>query len=171
MSLTGRLVKADVLAAFKKLSAVYSESRSLMKMRETGIEIWLETLERRHVTPVELEEPVRRYLASDAQYWPKPGDLLKHAITFREETRTAGRAVGNLGKAYDAWERRGRRNEAETGYEPCPVCESVVEWNPLPIVRHDHQRHYEAGIGYSGPRTGPLANKQGRQVMAPATLI
>lgn len=167
MSFTDRLTKADILAAFKLLSAVYAESRALMRMRESGIEIWHETLSRARVKPDELTEAVKRYIASDAQYWPKPGDLLKQVRLTRDEARASIRPTGSLAE-YQAWERRSWRTADLNADAPCPVCGAMPEWAPQLVVKHDHQLHYEAGIGYSGPRTGPTVMRQGRPVMLPA---
>lgn len=167
MSFHDRLTKADILAAFKTLSAVYTESRALMRMRESGIEIWLETLTRARVTSAELTEAVKRYIGSEAQYWPKPGDLIKHARMARDDARATARPSGSLAE-YQAWERRSWRTESLDADAPCPVCGAMPEWAPQLVVKHDHQVHYEAGIGYSGPRTGPVTLRNGTPVMMPA---
>ena len=110
-----------------------------------------------HDVPAEaLRRAARAYLSSDARWFPTPGKLRSLALsgcdpTGPDDTTPVGR--------YQVWLLAGGIGRDE----PCPVCDSVLAADPRSgrmTVRHDHQRHYEAGVPYEGERTGPTYGQQ-----------
>lgn len=104
------------------------------------------------------------YLRSTGRFFPRPGELL---ALGRDVARQPGQAT-DLAARYLRWEQEGYTLIAGGPFTPCPVCAAVVEFTPRVAVRHDHQVHYERGIAYVGPRTGP-ADKDGRMLPASGT--
>lgn len=157
-----RLSKADIYSAFERLARVYPTPKQIKTDREGVVTTWLDVLGR--VSPDQLERAIGAILASKEEYWPKPGQVRWY---LNQLPREAHAPTGTRAE-YMAWEDRGGTNEAGTGFAPCPVCGSVPEATGRFETFHDHQRHYEAGVGYMGPRTGPMTTVKGVRVMAPA---
>lgn len=105
---------------------------------------WLDVL--RSLEPSQLDAAVKAYLSTDAQYLPTPGKLLAVA----RDVGGAGIALPlNLESRYRQW-------EAGHLAGGCPVCGSVIQQVGTRFgVLHDHQKHFETGVGYVGQRTGP----------------
>lgn len=93
--------------------------------------------------------------------FPSAAKLRAFALEHRKDGPGRAQSQLTLREEYHRWERAGMNG-------PCPVCSSVLEWRDgqRGHVYHDHQRHVEARIGYSGPTTGPVeySGKGGAQM-------
>lgn len=138
------MTKADVLVAIRQLMEVYTLPKGRTADDLAGT--WLSVLG--EMSPERLRAAVAVYRRSDASYFPKPGQLRALARELNVAERSG--PMGAEGE-YRKWQSEGMDG-------PCPVCGSIVETateTTRAQIRHDHQQHYEAGIGYAGPRTGP----------------
>ena len=97
-----------------------------------------------------VDRAVATYIREDHSFFPKPGKLRVIAEMFRHRSDDGK----PLQRAYNEWVHGPGMGEGE----PCPVCNSALEVMPNERLnmRHDHQRHYEADVGYHGPRTGTV---------------
>lgn len=164
-----RVTLAEIAVGLRALGSVY---RMPDEKPEAIAKTWLRVLDDLEASA--FDAGVEAYLRSAARYWPRPGEIRQLAL---REGREQGVTVLRTPEgAYWAWER-----EKGDG-APCPVCESVVaclacgdphcrqnhgRWGVL----HDHQRHLEAGIPYTGPRTGPVNHKGQMLALPQATQV
>lgn len=146
------LAKTDVAAALDRLATVYTAPKGV-SLATLG-DVWFQALH--ELAAPQLRVAVDTYLRSSARFFPKPGEI--RALV----PRTNGdEHDGSLAGRYRAWQYGSALGDGE----PCPVCGSTLEVSEEHggryVVLHDHQRHIEAGLGYAGPRTGPVDRRQG----------
>lgn len=104
-----------------------------------------------------VRKAVREYLRSEAQFFPKPGQLRAMAHQFAPALRSPS--------GYARWVASGYRDPETRDLLPCPACGSVLEERDGRLnIWHDHERHRQAGVPYHGPRTGPV--RDGRMLPA-----
>jgi hypothetical protein len=151
-----KLVLAELLT---RIEAVYGKPLHAEQL----LEAWHRVLGR--YQDAEVTAAVDVYIEGDHRWFPKPGMIRK---LIAERQRQHPTRTGSLAERARNWERGGGIG----AFEPCPVCAAVLAPDPLTgrlRVHHDHQRHYEAGIAYSGPRTGPVEFTRGLPAMRPST--
>lgn len=143
-----------VLRELGRLLDVYSRPKHWPPSDDEVARLWAELLG--DVSSEQLAQAVTTYLRDDHQFMPRPGTLRVLALKQRGggmvDTET-------LEARYWAWEQHGYADAvAGSGFSPCPVCHAVVEpgTHGRVEVRHDHDRHFAAGVSYVGPRTGPV---------------
>jgi hypothetical protein len=142
--------RTDVLVQLRRLAAVYGlRGRDLEELAGE----WYRVLG--SLTSEALERAVTAYIAGEHRFWPAPGQIRKLA----RETAPVRGPEGLAGEMA-RWYAQGMGDG-----EPCPVCGSILACRGCGKragqscscyqrveVRHDRQRHAEAGIGYAGPR-------------------
>ena len=142
--------RGDVSAALDRLATVYHAPKGI-SLATLG-DVWFQSLH--DLAAPDLRTAVDTYLRSAARFFPKPGEI-RSLLPRRNGDEHDGTLLGR----YRFWQFGSGVGDGE----PCPVCGSVLaqtESGRL-AMHHDHQRHVEAGIGYVGPRTGPV-DAQGR---------
>lgn len=149
------LTKQDVARVLDRLATVYRVPKGT-DITTLG-DVWMRALV--NVTADELQEATDAYLRSTARFFPKPGELLA-MVPKRERSLDDGTLRGR----YLVW----FHGDGMAAHEPCPVCGSALDVSHAHggryVVLHDHQRHFETGIPYAGPRTGPM--QENRMVAA-----
>jgi len=137
------LTKHDLLAMLDKLSTVYHQPK------DTDVtvlaDIWHRVL---GGYPVEVVQAgIDAYLASDARYWPKPGEIRKLVVAAARELQQVD---ASLRGRYDRW----LQSTAVGDRMPCPVCGATLSILPTGRygVQHDARPHDAAGVPYHGPR-------------------
>jgi hypothetical protein len=146
------LAESDVSAGLRELAVVFrppSGREDLDRMAR----VYRKALE--DAEPFEFRNAVEDYLATGQRYWPTPAKLRAIIDEERRRNPRSTRALP-LNVQYARWQTSG-----DIATEPCPVCGAVLQTDSAnetrrPQVYHDHQIHYEAGVGYAGPRTGPV---------------
>jgi hypothetical protein len=153
---TPKLVLAELLT---RVEAVYGKPLHSGQL----VDAWHRVLG--HYDAGAVTVAVDQYISGDHRFFPKPGQIRKE---IEEALRGHPQRTGSLQERYDDWE----QGDGMAHGQSCPVCAAVLAEDPTSgrlAVHHDHQRHYEAGIGYSGPRTGPVEQRNGIAGMRPAT--
>lgn len=157
-----KVTKADVLFGIERLLQVYPKPKHGPQDVAEIATVFLRELD-------DLEAEAFRfglnaYCKTETRYFPKPGELRGHARGHAAPAPTSG----TLAARYLRWEQEGYTAVAGGPFTPCPVCAAVVEFGPRVLVRHDHQLHYDQGVPYIGPRTGPV-DKEGHMLPASGT--
>lgn len=132
----------DVLAAFAKLEANGYRRPEIPKALLDLATAYLEEL--RDLPSEVVVAAAGHYIREGGQWWPKVGVLRKAALEVRRQAGAVRRTGASA--TYWAWERRGWRSEDGREVCPCPICEVLPEGSGRLILRHDHQRHVEAGV-------------------------
>jgi len=146
---TSLTVKHDCEIAIEQLIDVYGLPKHANV--DSLAERWLESLS--SVPAQAVLTAVRVYIKTDEGYFPKPSTIRRMALQYVVS------GAETLADRYAAWMRHGMADKPGGDHSPCPVCGAALEWKGKRYnVYHDHQRHYEAGVEYSGPRTGPAIN-------------
>ncbi len=144
------LTESDVLVGLRELAVVFrppsgkDDFDRLTKVYRRALA---------DVDPFEFRHAVEDYLAHGQRFWPTPSKIrtLIDEQRHRNPRATSGLPVS---AQYTRWQSSG-----DWANTPCPVCGARLEEEDhkrRPNIYHDHQVHYEAGVGYAGPRTGPV---------------
>lgn len=148
------VTRADMTEVLKKLSMAYGMPIAARRDKAAFEDLWLDVL--RNVTRHELLAAVDAYTASDAEHWPKPGQLLQR---IKRERVPEGLTAND--KTYRAWEAaaweprivRDDRGNEHMAWTACPVCAATPEHSALaagglPRLRlvHREDAHHQAGI-------------------------
>ncbi len=146
------LTESDVLVGLRELAVVFrppsgkDDFDRLTKVYRRALE---------DAEPFEFRNAIEDYLATGQRYWPTPAKLRSTINDHRRQNPRSAKSLP-LKAQYMRWQTGG-----DISTEPCPVCGAKLESDSAgetrrPQVYHDHQIHYEAGVGYAGPRTGPV---------------
>ena len=136
---TGPIEMLDLL---QEAATVFSIPRDtqINKMAETYSKIlgWF---------PMEvLKKALQEYLTTQTRRFPRPGDLYPLAKRIQAAPKQS-----SLRDETRRWYQNGM-------WDPCPVCDSVLE-DPGPdvakriVIHHDAQRHREVDVPFAGPRS------------------
>ena len=146
------LTESDVLAGLRDLAVVFRPPNGRDDLDRLAY-VYRRALD--DVEPYEFRVAVEDYLATGQRFWPTPSKL---RVTVDQHRHRNPQATCNLPLSiqYARWQSGG-----EIAAKPCPVCGATLQTDRAsetrrPQVYHDHQIHYEAGVGYAGPRTGPV---------------
>ncbi len=147
------MTEPDVLSGLRELAVVFKPPNGTSDL------VRLAGVYRRALSRMDDAEFTRAIAVciETGRFWPRPAQLLEAVDQHR---RDHPRSNLSLRDRYLRWQSCG-----DWGNDPCPVCGATVEggddMTKRPHIYHDHQIHYEAGVGYAGPRTGPVGkNKQ-----------
>lgn len=158
-----RLAPAHVMRGLERLLEVYPRPKHAPAEAEPFAQIYADVCGA--LSEQQFAAAVDEYRAGTGRFFPTPGQLL---ALGRAASRGANGDGGSLEDRYRLWEQQGFTDGKTGGFVPCPVCEAIVEALPPAGrlgVRHDHQRHYLARVGYVGLRTGPV-DDQSRMIAA-----
>ena len=145
------LAESDVLTGLRDLAVVFRPPNGKDDLDRLA-RVYRRALE--DVEPFEFCLAVEDYLANGQRFWPTPSKL-RAAIDQHRHRNPQATSSLPLRVQYGRWQ------SGDVANEPCPVCGAKLEADNAnearrPQVYHDHQVHYEAGVGYAGPRTGPV---------------
>lgn len=144
------LAESDVLTGFRELALVFRPPNGRDDLERLG-RVYRRVLE--DVEPFEFRHAVEEYLAKGQRFWPTPSKIRTLVDEHRHQNPRATSTLP-LPAQYARWQSSG-----DVATKPCPVCGATLEvenYKNRPNIYHDHQIHYEAGVGYAGPRTGPV---------------
>lgn len=148
------MTELDVLNGLRELAVVFKPPNDTSDLvRLAGV--YRRALD--HMDEAEFNGAIAGYIKT-GRYWPRPTQLLEAADQHRRDNPLPSSSLP-LRERYLRWQSQG-----DWVSEPCPVCDARAEFvddmghATRPQVYHDHQIHYEAGIGYAGPRTGPVGH-------------
>lgn len=136
--------RAEVLEGLGGLAEVYPLRADATLLRLA--DVWMRVLG--ELEPGPFFAAVRQYERGDHRWFPTPGKI--RALAVHHAPDTAQRRPDTPAGRYKTWEQDGGLGHGK----PCPICDSVLAVDPATqrlTVRHDAQRHREAGVGYSGP--------------------
>lgn len=150
MRLTVEIVAEQLVDLARVFKAPNGDARETARIYHAAV---------RDVPPEAFIRACRDYIRRDERFFPKPGALRRLALEAAREM--PGTRVLTLAGQYREWLQNGMQDPETGKFVPCPVCESVVErpHNGRFVIYHEHQRHFETGIAYAGPRTGPVTAK------------
>jgi hypothetical protein len=146
------LTESDILTGLRDLAVVFRPPNGRDDLDRLA-RVYRRALE--DAEPFEFRHAVEDYLANGQRFWPTPSKLRATIDGQRHQNPRATNTLP-LGAQYARWQSSG-----DIINEPCPVCGARLETDHAnqahrPQVFHEHQVHYEAGVGYAGPRTGPV---------------
>ena len=135
--------ETEIRKQFRRLKPVYSPPRAVKDPAEL-IESWAYLLQ--DMADADLDTAVTLYMRSEAEWWPKPGQL--RALVFTDGARAAAQGEGNAMSNPDG---------------SCIVCGAPVEWldangEPTALdkpgryhIRHHRAKHDAEGVAVPGP--------------------
>jgi hypothetical protein len=142
--------KPEILHAIERLLVVYSKPRHVSNLGDLATE-WERVLW--PVTTDALEFAVGAYLESNAEYFPKPGQIAALCRTMPRR----GQGPGATESAYRTWEldwgageTTDERGTAHPTFTACPVCNVAPAYHPRFAVRHLAAMHRQAGVSIVG---------------------
>ncbi|MCH8937763.1 MAG: hypothetical protein IIB90_18810 [Gemmatimonadetes bacterium] len=146
------LTESDVLGGLRDLAVVFRPPNGRDEI-DRLVRVYRKALD--DVNPFEFRAAVEEYLANGQRFWPTPSKI-RTLVDERRHKNPRATSTLPLRAQYGRWQSSG-----DVVNEPCPVCGAKLEPDSAtqthrPHVYHDHQIHYEAGVGYAGPRTGPV---------------
>ncbi len=144
------LTESDVLTGLRDLAVVFRPPNGRDDLDRLA-HVYRRALE--DVEPFEFRHAVEDYLANGQRFWPAPSKL-RTAVDEHRHRNPRTTSGLPLRVQYGEWQSGG-----DLANDPCPVCGAKLEkedYKNRPQIYHDHQVHYEAGVGYAGPRTGPV---------------
>ncbi len=149
------MTEFDVLSGLRELAMVFrppNDKSDLMRLAG----VYRKALD--DMDEIEFQGAIAVYIKT-GRYWPRPTQLLEAADQHRRDNPRSTSSLP-LRERYQRWQSRG-----DWASEPCPVCNATVEGaedmnGKRPQIFHEHQIHYDAGVGYAGPRTGPVDNRK-----------
>lgn len=147
------LTESDVLIGLRELAVVFRPPSGKDDF-DRLTKVYRKALQ--DVEPFEFRSAIDDYIATGQRFWPTPAKLRSLVNDHRRQHPRADRSSLPLKTQYMRWQTGG-----DITTEPCPVCGATLQADSAsetrrPQVYHDHQIHYEAGVGYAGPRTGPV---------------
>jgi hypothetical protein len=140
-----RLDTLDMRGVLEKLGDVHTSPAATEEDVTRLAETWLEVLGDLPLTSI--NRAVTVYLKSEKRFFPKPGEIRALARQYLEP------GVETLADRHAAWLRNGMSDRLGGRHTPCPVCGAELAFYRRFEMRHDQQRHYEAGVGYAGEPT------------------
>ncbi len=129
--------REQVRTLIGKLGTIYAQPQNV----DGTVDGWLFVLE--GCNDHELRKAVEEYMRSEARYFPKPGEILKHVQASRSKH------WGEETQASKDW------NQLQEG--PCPVCGAVLQ-----LYADPHAAKY-----VYNPRTGRWRNRTADDPPAP----
>ncbi len=138
------LTESDVLGGLRELAVVFRPPNGRDDLDRLA-RVYRRALE--DVDPFEFRAAVEDYLATGQRFWPPPSKLRTAVDKHRHQNPRAIKTLP-LAVQYGRWQGSG-----DLANDPCPVCGAKLEeedYKRRPQIYHDHQVHYDAGVGYAG---------------------